>query len=129
MIDSVVFSAVSADIPLFLLISAAYSEPSPQISQAGFAGTPRSVNRTQPSPAASLPRTPPVAMTQRSSPAVQAITPSQSGLSQIARVQQAFRRDSPDRVSLSKKHMDHDAQVTFCLVLLVFSGHICIYFA
>ncbi|EYB96917.1 hypothetical protein Y032_0145g2482 [Ancylostoma ceylanicum] len=85
-------------------------EPGPQISQAGFVGTPRSVNRTQQSPAASLPRSPQAAMTQRSSPATPAMTPSQSGLSQIARVQQAFRRDSPDRVSLSKKHMDHDAQ-------------------
>ncbi|RCN44377.1 hypothetical protein ANCCAN_09654 [Ancylostoma caninum] len=87
-------------------------EPGPQISQTGFvAGTPRSVNRTQQSPTVSLPRSSPqAAMTQRSSPATPAMTPSQSGLSQIARVQQAFRRDSPDRVSLSKKHMDHDGQ-------------------
>ncbi|VDM79148.1 unnamed protein product [Strongylus vulgaris] len=38
------------------------------------------------------------------------MTPSQSGLTQISRLQQGFRRDSPDRVSLTKKHMDHDGQ-------------------
>ncbi|KAK6754317.1 hypothetical protein RB195_013363 [Necator americanus] len=93
-------------------------ELSPQVSQAqGFVQLPRSVNRIQQSPTASLPKTPTTAVTQRSSPATPSVmTPSQSGLSQIAslaRVQQqqkTFRRDSPDRVSLSKKHMENDTQ-------------------